>query len=86
MVPDESLEQAIDVLDCWRRGDYRLEDDDECPRCHSSDIEEDPNYRGWAFFSGASLACFYGQCSSGGSAASRAVITGKQSHRTLMPN
>jgi Putative prokaryotic signal transducing protein len=55
MVPDESLEQANDVLDCWRRGDYRLEDDDECPRCHSSDIEENPNYRGWAFFLGGFL-------------------------------
>ncbi|AGG88467.1 MULTISPECIES: putative signal transducing protein [Rhodanobacter] len=56
MVPDACLEQASDVLDHWRRGDYRVEDDDQCPRCHSSDIEENPNYRGWAFFFG----CFLG--------------------------
>ena len=55
-VPDACLEQASDVLDHWRRGDYRLEDDDQCPHCHGSDIEENPNYRGWAFFFG----CFLG--------------------------
>ncbi|WP_449428169.1 putative signal transducing protein [Rhodanobacter umsongensis] len=56
MVPDACIEQACDVLARWRRGDYRLEDDDQCPHCHSRDIEENPNYRGWAFFFG----CFLG--------------------------
>jgi hypothetical protein len=56
MVPSESLEQANDVLDRWRRGDYRLEGDDQCPHCHSSDVEENPNYRGWAFFFGCLLS------------------------------
>ena len=56
MVPDEYLDTATDVLARWRRGDYCLDDDDRCPRCASSDIEENPNYRGWAFF----LACFLG--------------------------
>ncbi|MBD8882238.1 DUF2007 domain-containing protein [Rhodanobacter sp. 7MK24] len=56
MVPDACLVQARDVLDHWRRGDYRLDCDDCCPRCQSTDIEGNPNYRGWAFFFG----CFLG--------------------------
>jgi hypothetical protein len=49
MVPDTCFAHAHDVLDRWRRGDYRLECEDQCPRCHGGDIEENPNYRGWAF-------------------------------------
>ena len=56
VVPDEYLDTAIDVLARWRRGEYCLEDDDLCPSCNSSDTEQNPNYRGWAFFFG----CFLG--------------------------
>ena len=56
VVPDACVAQARDVLDRWRRGDYSVECDDRCPRCDSGDIEENPNYRGWAFFFG----CFLG--------------------------
>ena len=56
MVTDADLETATAVLARWQQGDYGLDDDDCCPRCHSGDIEENPNYRGWAFFFG----CFPG--------------------------
>lgn len=55
MVDDADLDPAIEVLARWREGDYCLEDDDRCPRCNSSDIEENPNYRGWSFFFGCGL-------------------------------
>lgn len=56
MVPDACVTRARDVLDHWRRGDYCLDCEDRCPRCDGSDIEENPSYRGWAFFFG----CFLG--------------------------
>jgi hypothetical protein len=56
VVADEYLDAANDVLARWRRGDYCLESEDRCPRCDSRDIEDNPNYRGWAFFFG----CFLG--------------------------
>lgn len=56
MVPDACLELAREVLGRWQRGDYCLDDDERCPRCQGSDIEENPSYRGWAFFFG----CFLG--------------------------
>ncbi len=56
MVPDACHAQARDVIDCWWRGEYRIGSDDRCPRCQSSDMEENPNYRGWAYFFG----CFLG--------------------------
>jgi hypothetical protein len=52
MVADEDLNTANEVLAHWRHGDYCLEDDDRCPRYDSSDIEENPSYRGWSFFFG----------------------------------
>lgn len=52
MVADEDLESATEVLARWQHGDYCLDDDDRCPRCDSGDIEENPGYRGWAFFFG----------------------------------
>jgi Putative prokaryotic signal transducing protein len=55
MVPDACFAQALEVLDHWRHGDYRLDCDDQCPRCDCTDIEENPNYRGWAFFLGSLL-------------------------------
>jgi hypothetical protein len=56
MVPDACHAQAGNVVDRWRCGEYCIESDDCCPRCQSSNIEENPNYRGWAFFFG----CFLG--------------------------
>lgn len=58
MVTDESHDAAIEILANWRRGDYCLNTDNElhCPRCASDDVEENPDYRGWAFF----LGCFIG--------------------------
>ncbi len=56
MVVDEDLPAAIDVLARWQLGEYQLGEGDLCPRCNSTSIEENPNYRGWAFFFG----CFLG--------------------------
>lgn len=52
VVPEVCVAQAQAVLDQWRNGHYCLECDDQCPRCHGTDIKENPNYRGWAFFLG----------------------------------
>ncbi len=58
MVPDESCDEALQILVRWQRGDYCLDVEDDlcCPRCASASVEENPNYRGWAFFFG----CFLG--------------------------
>lgn len=55
MVDDQDVAAATEVLARWQRGDYCLDDDDRCPRCDSSEIEENPGYRGWAFFFGCLL-------------------------------
>ena len=56
MVADADVAAAAEVLARLRQGDYCLDAEDRCPRCDSSDIEDNPNYRGWAFF----LGCFLG--------------------------
>jgi len=51
VVADGSRNDAVEVLARWRRGDYCLDTSDNlfCPRCTSGNVEENPNYRGWAF-------------------------------------
>jgi hypothetical protein len=50
-VTEQDRLRALDILDTWQRGEYSLNDGDDlhCPRCTSTSVEANPNYRGWAF-------------------------------------
>ena len=53
-VSDERQVDAVKIVERWEQGEYSLDTDDDlrCPRCTSRDVEQDPRYRGWAFFFG----------------------------------
>ena len=55
MVSNEHKDAASEVMTRYQNGEYLLEDSDDllCPRCGSANVEENPNYRGWAFVLGS---------------------------------
>ncbi len=52
VVANHHRARAGEILDDFQNGQYALPTDDDlcCPRCRSHAVEENPNYRGWAFF------------------------------------